>query len=102
MAGQAKHPSLPTLHYLQPKPADKKMKREQKGNEVMEEGQSAPPKENEPQRGAKAAKTTQMRPSSNRAPGDKGCDLCTKVPNWNPPLVLDGSPLPSNSSIRDF
>ena len=34
--------------------------------------------------------------------GDKGRDLHTKVPNWNPPLVLDGSPLPVNSSIRDF
>lgn len=25
-----------------------------------------------------------------------------QVPNWNPPLVLKGGPLPSNSFIRDF
>jgi len=85
VAGQAKHPSLPTLHKPQLEPADKKRKREQKGKEVMEEGRGVPPKEIEPQRGAKVAKTTQMRSSSDGAPGDKGRDLHTKVPNWNPP-----------------
>lgn len=35
------------------------------------------------------------------APGDKGRDLRASVPNWNLALVLDGSPLPTNSSIKD-
>ena len=68
----------------------------------MEEGQGALPKENEPPRGAKVAKTTQIKSLSDKAPGEKGRELHTKVPNWNPPLVLDRSPLPANSSIRDF
>ena len=102
VAGQAKHPSLPTLYDPQPKLANKKRKREQKGKDVMEEGRGVPPKENEPQRGAKVAKTTQTRSLSNRAPGDRGHNLHTKVPNQNSPLVLDRSPLLVNSSIRDF
>ena len=68
----------------------------------MEEGWGVPSKVNELQKGAKAAKTTQTRSSSNGAPGNRGRDLRIKIPNWNPPLVLDESPLPLNSSIRDF
>ena len=56
--GQTKPPSLPTPHNPQQKPIDKKRKRKQKGKDVMEEGQGVPSKENEPQRGAKVAKTT--------------------------------------------
>ena len=51
----------------------------------MEEGRGVPPKENEPQRVAKVAKTTQTRSSSDGAPKDKGRDLYTKVPIWNSP-----------------
>ena len=102
VASQVKHPTLPTPHNPQPEPADKKRKLKQKGKDVMEKGRGAPPKENEPQRGAKEAKTTQTRSSSDGVLGDRGRDLRTRVPNWNPPLVLDGSPLPSNSSIRGF
>ena len=47
----------------------------------MEEDQGVSPKENEPQRGAKVAKTTQTRSFNNGAPGDRGRDLRTKVPN---------------------
>ena len=54
---------------------------------MMEEGRGVPPTENEPQRGAKVAKTTQTRLLSDGAPGDRGRDLCTRVPNWNPPGV---------------
>ena len=81
MASQAKHPSLPTPHDPQPELADKKRKGEQKGKNVMEEGRGVPPKENEPQRGAKVAKTTQTRLLSNGVPRDRGHDLCTKIPN---------------------
>ena len=56
----------------------------------------------EPQKGAKVAKTGQMKSLGDGAPRDKGWDLRTRVPNWNPPLVVDGSPLPANSLIRDF
>ena len=47
----------------------------------MEEDRGVLPKENEPQRGAKVAKTTQTRSSSDGALGDKGRDFCTRVPN---------------------
>ena len=47
----------------------------------MEEGQGALPKENEPPRGAKVAKTTQTKSLSDKAPGEKGRELHTKVPN---------------------
>ena len=81
VAGQVTHPTLPTPHNPQPEPADKKRKLEQKGKVVMEEVRGAPPIENEPQRGAKEAKTTQTRSSSDGAPGDRGRDLRTRVPN---------------------
>lgn len=43
-----------------------------------------------------------MRSSSKRAIAEKGHDRHTKVPTWNPPLVLNESPLLMDSSIRDF
>ena len=33
--------------------------------------------------------------------GDRGRDLRPRIPNWNPVLVLDGSPFPANASIKD-
>ena len=54
----AKLPSLPTPHDPQQELVDKKRKREQKGKDVMEEGQGALPEENELQKGAKVAKIT--------------------------------------------
>ena len=48
VVNQAKHPSLLTPLDPQPDPVDKKRKREQKGKDVIEEGQDVPPKENEP------------------------------------------------------
>ena len=68
---------------------------------MIEEGRDVSSKETEPQRGAKTTRTNQPRIPSEVAPGDRGRDLCTRVPNWNPTLVLDGSPLPTNTSIRD-
>ena len=69
---------------------------------MVEEGRGVLLKEIEPQKGAKVAKTTQTKSLGDGAPGDKGRDLRTRVPNWTPPLVLDGSPFLANSSIRDF
>ena len=83
---QAKHPSLPTPHDPQLELADKKRKWEQKWKDVMEEGRGVPSKENEPKKGPKVDKTTQTRSLSDEALGDRGCDLRTRVPNWNPPL----------------
>ncbi|KAL0002753.1 hypothetical protein SO802_016534 [Lithocarpus litseifolius] len=77
-AGQAKHPCLPIPHDPQLEPADKKRKQEQNGKEVLEEGRGVPPKENEPQRGAKVAKTSQTRSLSDGVSGDRGCDLHTR------------------------
>ena len=47
----------------------------------MEEDQGALPKENEPPKGAKVANTTQTKSLSDKAPGEKGRDLHTRVPN---------------------
>ena len=69
---------------------------------MVEEGNGVPSKEVEPQRGAKAAKTTYSRSSSERSMVERGLDRQVKVPAWNPPLVLDKAPLPTNASIRDF
>ena len=33
---------------------------------------------------------------------ERGLDHCTRVQTWNPPLVLNGSPIPLDSSIKDF
>ena len=33
---------------------------------------------------------------------ERGNDRQIKIPAWNPTLVLDGAPLPSTASIRDF
>ena len=81
VVSQGKHPSLSIPHDPQPEPVDKKRKREQKGKDMMEEGRGVPPKENEPQRGVKVAKTTQMRSSRDGVPGDRRHDLHTRVPN---------------------
>ena len=68
----------------------------------MEEGRGGLPKEMKPQKGAKVAKTNQRKSLGDRVLRDKGRELRARVPNWNSPLVLDGSLLPANSSIRDF
>ena len=56
----------------------------------------------EPQKEAKVTKTGQTKSLGDGPLRDKGQDLRARVPNWNPSLVLDGSPLPANSLIRDF
>ena len=50
----------------------------------MEEGRGGLPKEMEPQKGAKVTKTSQTKSLGHRALGDKGRDICVRVPNWNP------------------
>ena len=73
-----------------------------RGKDVMEEGKDVSSMETEPQRGAKAAKTNQSKSQTKVAPRDRGCDLRIKVSSWNPALVLDGSPFPTNSFIKDL
>ena len=68
---------------------------------MIEEGRDVSSKETEPKKGAKVAKTTQSKSQIDVAPKDRGRDLRARVPNWNPTLVLDGSLLPTNSSLRD-
>ena len=48
------------------------------------------------------AKIAQIRFSSEGAIMDRGHDRRPRVQSWNPPLVLNGSPLPLDSSIREF
>lgn len=72
------------------------------GKEVVDEGKDHLPKEVEPQKGAKAAKTTHTRSSSKGSIVERGHDRQIEVAAWNPSFVLDGTPLSASSSIRDF
>ena len=56
--------ALPSRQTFQPESANKKRKRDQKGNEVMDKRRTSPSKEAEAQRGGKQAKVIQMRSSS--------------------------------------
>ena len=101
-AVQSKPPTLPSTHTSQPDHADKKRKQDQKGNEVIEERKTTSTKEAEVQRGGKQAKITQTRSASEGVVIDGRGDRQVEVPAWNPLMVLDGAPFPSDSSIRDF
>ena len=90
----------PSNQVSQPDPIDKNKKRDQ--NEVVEEGKGLPSKEGESQKRAKAAKTTHTKSSSEGSMVERGNDCQVKIPAWNLALVLDGVPLPTNASIRDF
>ena len=68
----------------------------------MEEGRGITTKEPEPHKGDKVDRIAQMRSSSEGAIVEWGRDRRTKVQAWNPPLVLNGSFLPIDFSIRDF
>ena len=68
----------------------------------MEEGRGLPTKEAEPQKRAKVARIGQTRSSSEGSIVDRGRDRSFNIQSWNPPFVLNGSPLLSNASIRDF
>ena len=72
VVAQTKLPPLPTPHDPQQKIYDKKRKREQEGKEVVEERRGGLPKEMEPQKWAKVAKTGQKKSLGDGAPRDKG------------------------------
>ena len=55
-----------------------------------------------PQKGAKVARITQTRSSCEGPVMERGRDRYAKVQAWNPPILLNESPLPSDASIRDF
>ena len=79
VAIQAKPPTPPPSQASQPDPADKKIKRDQTGKEVVEEEKGLPAREVEPQKGAKVARTAQTRSSSERSIVERGHDRRTKV-----------------------
>ena len=72
---------------------------DQKGKEVMETGRTHPSQEDEPQRVVKQPRGMQTRSSSE---GERKGDQLVESLAWAPSLVLDGLPLPSDASIRDF
>ena len=99
---QAKLPTLPPIQVSQPNLTDKKRKRDQKGNEVVEERGNLPSKETKPQKRGKHARVAQTRSSSEGAIIDKRGDHQTEVLAWTPSIVLDKAPPPSDASIKDF
>ena len=66
-ANQSKPPAFPSTQTSQPKPADKKRKRDQKGKEVMDDRRKSLSRKVEAQRGGKQAKVIQTRSSSKGA-----------------------------------
>jgi len=66
---------------------------------VIEVGKKQPPQETEPQRGAKQP---QMMETRFTAKGEGRVDHRTAAPIWAPCMELDGAPLLSDASIRDF
>ena len=73
-----------------------------KGKKVSEEDEVVPSKELEPQKGAKITKGAQRKTSVEGKGAEVVAEHRPSVPTWNPPLELDGVPLPLDSSIRDF
>ena len=58
--------------------------------------------EQEPPKVPKATKSQQKKGSVEGASIEATKDRLSKVPTWNPSLVLDGAPLSSSSSIWEF
>ena len=97
-----KPPTPLPIHNSSPKQDDKKRKRDKKGKDVAKEGEVVPSKELKPQKRAKMAKRVHKRPSTEGAVMERGPKRRLRIQIWNPPLELDGAPLPLDSSIRDF
>ena len=96
-------PSTPLLVHTSPSElVDKKRKHDKKGKEVAEEGKVIPSKDLEPQKGAKIAKGAQRKSSGEGTILERVPDCRPRIQIWNPPLELDGAPLPLDSSIKDF
>ena len=75
------------------------MKREEKGEEVMEGGKNQPPRKTEHQRAGKQPRTMQTRSATK---GDKRANHQAAAPVWAPRMEVDGAPLLEDASIRDF
>ena len=94
-------PPTPLPTHISPlEQIDKKRKR--KGKDVFKEGGVVPSKEFEPQKGMKITKGAQRKTSAEGIGTEIVSKCRPRVPTWNPPLELDGAPLPLDSSIRDF
>lgn len=102
VAVQTRPPTPLPIHSSHFEPAGKKRKRHKKGKDVFEEGEVIPSKELEPQKMAKIVKGAQRKSLAEGTVIERGLDRRPKVPVWNPPLELDGAPLPMDSSIREF
>lgn len=101
MAIQPRPPTPLLAHISLFDPADKKRKRDKKGKKVLEEGEVIPKKDLEPQKGAKIAKRAQRKSSTEGMITEMAFDRRPKVPIWNPPLEVDGAPLPGVAPTFD-
>ena len=86
MAPQTRLPTPLPTQPLRADPADQKMKREDKGKEVVEGGKNQPPRETEPWRGAKQPRIMQ---TSLATEGEKKVDHQAAAPVWAPRMELD-------------
>jgi len=94
-------PPTPTSPPLpQTNPADKIRKRDKKGGKgIIEEVEIQEETPSEQTKGPNAIQSQQRKGGE---VAETAPERHLRVPNWNPPPVLDGAPLTSNSSIQDF
>ena len=100
----ASRPLTPILPWNSPtEQAEKKQKRDKKQDkEIVGKGEIQDQPPSKPTKGAKSARLQQKKSVSKSTALEVAAKHRLRVPNWNPELVLDGAPLPSDASIRDF
>lgn len=69
---------------------------------MVGEGEVIPLKKLEPYKRAKMAKREQKKSLSEGVITERASNRYPRVQIWDPPLVLDETPLPHNSSIKAF
>ena len=85
---------------LQTELVEKKRKRDKKGGKgFIKEGEV---QEDTPLKPTKVAKPTRAQQRRGRESLEAVSERQSRVPSWNPFFVLDGSPLPEDSSICNF
>lgn len=93
-------PASPPPPPPQTDPADKIRKRDKKGGKgIVEKVEIQEETPFEQTRGPNAIQSQQRKGGE---VAETAPERHLRVPNWNPPLVLDGAPLTSDSSIQDF
>ena len=96
-------PKLLTLALPPPtqtEPVDKKQKRDKKGGKGSTDEKEI--QEETPLKQAKIVKVTRSQQRREGETSEVVPERCPRIPNWNPLLLLDGSPLLANSSICNF